>query len=262
MHPPPVAAAHPGINGHAVCTGNGNHGPGGFGDLNGDQNIGFWDAFMGEDMPTFGSEGQMGYYPDDWGLPKYNGSETFALAPWALFSDMLFNDFGDFFGPEGGNSSDLLQQQSPISGPGGGSVSVFGETDAERLTRLKECAKGQFGVDLRTFTPSLPKLPGSFVGSGPDGKVFTIENDSMTYSTTALSIKANGLVGYIFGSRTVGLTDPSAPYTNYTANDSSPRETLYTQVHELAHSLGDITRRDASEGAAGKFTDCVFSVMR
>ena len=39
-----------------------------------------------------------------------------------------------------------------------------------------------------------------------------------------------------------GLTDPTYPWTNYTANNlSSSMKGLKTQVHELAHSIDVIT---------------------
>jgi hypothetical protein len=81
-------------------------------------------------------------------------------------------------------------------------------------------------------------------------------NDSMTFSTVRLNLAFN-FWPYVLTGRAVGTTLVSAPYLNYTANDLSSSDTTFTQLHELAHSLGTITGGDNSETAAKAFTRCL-----
>jgi RHS repeat-associated protein len=121
---------------------------------------------------------------------------------------------------------------------------------------LGKCIEDLYGVTVTSFTPSSDGQGGVFVGFGPDrgsggnNAVITIRNDVTTYNKSQLKEKENafraaqGLPLLGPNDEVWGMTIDDAThnhYTNYTASDLNPLDTLKSQVHELGHSLALVT---------------------
>jgi len=129
--------------------------------------------------------------------------------------------------------------------PGPGGAGVGGGPRPRYTVNLKvlnKCLSDlKIPVTISKFTPSTPGGFGSATGMGTDlfsfkgaNSTITVKNDAATYN----AVQVGALCGL---SAALGCTDPSSPYTNFTNNNNSPYGTVATQVHELGHSLYDIT---------------------
>lgn len=137
---------------------------------------------------------------------------------------------------------------------------VFGakEPYVDQLA-LDACTREYFGVTLNSFRPSSRGQNGSFTGTGPsylpnnsipgNKQSFTITNNVTSYSTSYLKFKddefrkAAGRPPNATNVTIDGLTMPGSPLTNYTGNNvTNPMKILIIQIHELGHSLDDITK--------------------
>jgi len=143
------------------------------------------------------------------------------------------------------------------------------------LQALATCIEQLFGVELRSFAESQRGQNGVFVGYGPDsigngGNNATIQvsNDRTTFTSAQLNTASRRTLAP--GATVAGLTfsagDPNrlvandaSPYINYTANNLGPMLTLQNQIHELGHSLRQITTGSPAEAVEnGKnLVDCV-----
>jgi hypothetical protein len=97
-------------------------------------------------------------------------------------------------------------------------------------------------VTIKTFVPSTPGGIGSATGVGLDlfsfrgpNSTITVTNDAQTYNAAQIGPLC-GLNGPALGCET-----STNPYLNYTNNNNSAFGTVVTQIHELGHSLYDIT---------------------
>lgn len=160
------------------------------------------------------------------------------------------------------------------------------------LDRLKTCVNQIYGVDLTSFTAANGDTLGKFWGTGFDR--YAGRNGSILVMTNASSFSGSQLAemnndyarrypdkhqpmlrpGDVVGGATfsfgrAGLIQVS-PYVNYLANDfdrtvkwnlSNQGSFLFRQVHELGHSLSDITGKGKGE-RGDQLTNCVFGSRR
>lgn len=118
--------------------------------------------------------------------------------------------------------------------------------------------KSLYNIDLRNFTPVAPGSNGYFYGLSANGDV-TVETN-VTHSSWYLGL-AVFPPGLPAAGRTPLSTAPSQ--VNYVASDQmfmSPGLIQPTQIHELAHSLDQITSGSifgSSEGSADQLLNCI-----
>jgi hypothetical protein len=120
---------------------------------------------------------------------------------------------------------------------------------------LNSCTEDYFGVTLKSFDESRRGQNGRFTGTGPsylpgnpNGEggtaTYTITN-SVDYSNKELQKMATEWFGGRPpepGKKLVGFELPGYPLRNYTGSDNGPMQMIMTQVHELGHSLDEITQ--------------------
>ncbi len=144
----------------------------------------------------------------------------------------------------------------PVSSAGGGGAGHVSQSV------LANCVKTLFGVTLLAFKQSVPGGEGYFIGQGTDFLSRGGDNVPITVVNDAASYNAVG-VGQLCGvSFAYGCTLPGNPYLNYTNNNNNGIGTAITQVHELGHSLFEITAGSPAipepNGEAGQLLqDCV-----
>ena len=132
--------------------------------------------------------------------------------------------------------------------------------EQKQLQALKGCVKSLYNIDLRTFTPVAPGSNGNFHGLSPNGDV-TVETN-VTHSSWYLGL-AIFPPGPPSAGRTPLSTNPSQ--MNYVASDQlfmSAGLIQPTQIHELGHSLDQITSGSifgSSEGSADRLQNCINS---
>lgn len=232
------------------------------------------------DVPSYGFRLGFGYLEYD---PKTNtvtcppppllpplGDATTGSGPNAFdnFLGYLFSrGFLAFF-------LDTTSPYGQVAGPAGQSSSG---TPYVVLAVLDGCVQELFGVSLQSFTASRRGQNGQFVGYGPDslqnrGNNATIQvsNDRTSFTSAQLNTASRRRLAP--GTTIAGLTfqagDPNrlvptdnSPYINYTANNLGPMLTLENQVHELGHSLREITTGSPHESVenGSRLRNCVKS---
>jgi hypothetical protein len=120
---------------------------------------------------------------------------------------------------------------------------------------LNSCTEDYFGVTLKRFDESRRGHNGSFTGMGPSylpgnpngegGTATYTMTNSVDYSNKELKKMATEWFGGAApepGKIIVGFELPGYPLRNYTGSDNSPMQMIMTQVHELGHSLDEITQ--------------------
>ena len=171
------------------------------------------------------------------------------------------NHSAQWINPESLYSSGLFNFTSALggwgSGPGGGGGAGGGAgiPPADPYKNLAKCLDTLYGIQLRTFVPSAPGQNGNFVGT-LNGKTISVENDVASYTAFGLG----WISGHKFQS-VLGWTRRESPTVNYTASDLAtfPNAPSFpnVQLHELAHSLDDLTSGSSSEDSAHQFTKCL-----
>ncbi len=173
---------------------------------------------------------QIGTGRDPWGEPQYTTVQYIFLGGFNVRSAVLF--------PTQRQNQKILQKQ---------------------LGALKGCVSKLYSIDMRSFTSVAPGVNGYFYGLSAKGDV-TVETN-VTLSSWDLALN-------VFPPRPIaGYTPLSTSRTqmNYLAADELSRgyfpEALNpTQVHELAHSLDQITSESifgSSEASADRLMGCV-----
>jgi len=154
------------------------------------------------------------------------------------------------------------------------------------IDRLTKCVKDLYGVTLTSIRAAKPGELGIFEGTGFDrhrrggsnGGIL-VTTDTKSFSMQELANMSNSyaqrypdrghptvkpgelVLGATF-SNGLALFTPVTPYTNYLANDppadfNSNSSYLRRQIHELGHSLSDITGRGSGERGK-ELEECVF----
>ena len=142
---------------------------------------------------------------------------------------------------------------------GGGQIPPYKRMQQKQLRNLKDCVKKLYGINLRTFVPVAPGSNGYFYGLSAEGGGVTVETN-VTHSSWYL-----GLTVFPPGGPVAGKTAMSkdASQVNYVASDElfmAPGLIQPTQIHELAHSLDQITSGSifgSSEASADRLLNCV-----
>ena len=156
--------------------------------------------------------------------------------------------------------------------------------------RLKTCVNQIYGVELTGFTAATKDTLGKFWGTGFNRYTRTnggilVTTDASKFSGMQLAnmnndyarrypdkrqpmVRRGEVVGGVtFSFGRAGLIEVS-PYLNYLANDfdqkaklniTSEASTLFRQVHELGHSLADITGKGTEGESGDRLTDCVYT---
>jgi hypothetical protein len=111
------------------------------------------------------------------------------------------------------------------------------------VKRLMDCISALFGVSGTSFTQTTKTSAGRFTGT-LNSNSFSVQNfqgfnAAQLTSWWAQSNHRTPPSGFV----SIGLTIPSAPYFNFTANDAASYgySPLTSQVYELGNSLGVIS---------------------
>lgn len=202
---------------------------------------------------------------DPWDVTPFPGTE-----PWRCGGD------------DGPVMPELPGDPPPSGGSPGGGVQAL--PNKSFIDRLKDCVKEIYGVDLTNFTSVTSGRHGVFQGTGYNrytghtGLIQVVTNAS-AYSSNQLRSMNNEyarryphkgqpvvqpgerVLGATFSFGMIGATQVS-PYVNYLANNppsslSTDAAKQFLQVHELGHSLSDITGKGSGERGK-QLEDCVF----
>ena len=160
------------------------------------------------------------------------------------------------------------------SSPGGGGSGVGGGTGGgqdqgkafqERMAKqflqdLTDCVKEIYNITLTGFQEALKGQSGLlsngyFEGKDAKGNAIRVVNDVGSYSTLGIRLSTFSFTAVAW---TPHSTDRNQ--TNYTANDLEPEYYRPNQIHELAHSLDQITSGSvfgSSEKSADRLMDCI-----
>jgi hypothetical protein len=134
--------------------------------------------------------------------------------------------------------------------------------ELKQLNALKGCVKSLYGVNLKTFVPVAPNSNGYFFGLNANGNPVTVETD-VTHSSWNLAVTILPPTYPPPAGRTPLGTNPSQ--MNYVASYQllmSAGLIQPTQIHELGHSLDQITSGSifkSSEASADRLLNCVNS---
>jgi RHS repeat-associated protein len=143
---------------------------------------------------------------------------------------------------------------APVPGGGGKETTFEKKLNKRFLEYLTACIKELYNIELTAFQASSFGSNGFFEGKDAKGQI-TVINDVGSYSITAIRIIARDFSA-------VGWTPLSTArnQTNYTGRDLDQDLFRPIQVHELAHSLDQITSGSifgSSEKSADRLQDCI-----
>ena len=142
-------------------------------------------------------------------------------------------------------------------GGGGGKPTNPQKQMFDRFLRdLSDCISSLYGITLTTFQESHEGQNGLFEGKDSKGTI-SVVNDVGSYSKLSIRIITRSFTA-------VGWTPPniSRNQTNYTANNLNPELYKGIQIHELAHSLDQISSGSifgSSEESADRLDDCIIA---
>jgi hypothetical protein len=143
------------------------------------------------------------------------------------------------------------------TGPGddNGGKKVREKQAKQFLDDLTDCINSLYNVQLTKFEPAQHGMNGLFEGKDAKGNI-TVVNDVGSYTKVGIGFQSLSFTA-------AGWTPHSTArnQTNYTASDLDvPEMYPQIQIHELAHSLDQITSGSvfgSSEASADKLGDCV-----
>jgi hypothetical protein len=165
----------------------------------------------------------------------------------------------------------------PDSGPGDGGGQGY-SISPKQLKALAACVKELFGITLQSFNVAGGGQNGSFTGTTSDGAQVTITTDGTSFTVAGLNtIRYGGATPPSSQPDTTGLTLDGyyatkyflgigysyrrfSPSANLIASNLKFADALSNQVHELGHSLADLTNQfkvvngEGPQGAA--LQDC------